>query len=116
MMRRFSATVSQTMTSQQRVSAILNFDPPDYIPLFDQYWGGFIAAWRERHGLPPCVNIPLDDVVYHDEDTHTYFQLDLYKIIPDEDPWPSLRKFSSRYKRSRLSRSSISRHPSDVVP
>ena len=77
--------------STQRVKAAFNFEPLDYMPLFDQYWGGFVAAWRERHGLPPRSNIPLDDIVYDDEDIQSYFHIDMYKAIPDEAPWPGLR-------------------------
>ena len=79
------------MTSFDRVRASLDFETPDYVPLFDQYWGGFVAAWRERRGLPPRSNIPLDDIVYDDEDIQSYFHIDMYKAIPDEAPWPGLR-------------------------
>jgi uroporphyrinogen decarboxylase len=79
------------MTPVQRVSLALKFEPPDYVPLFDQYWGGFVAAWRSRHGLPARTDIPLDDIVYDDEPIYSYFHVDMYKAIPNEDPWPSLR-------------------------
>jgi uroporphyrinogen decarboxylase len=80
------------MTCGQRVKAAFNFEPPDYVPLYDVYWGGFVAAWRERHRLPPRSDIPLDDVVYDDEDILIYFGIDLHQVIPDEEPWPSLEK------------------------
>jgi len=84
--------MSTPMTSSQRVAAALRFERTDYVPLFDQYWGGFLAAWRTRHGLPPRHDIPLDDVVYNDEDIQSYFGIDLYKAIPDEDPWPGQKR------------------------
>jgi uroporphyrinogen decarboxylase len=80
------------MTSTQRVTRVLDFQVPDFVPLFDQYWGGFLAAWRARHGLPPRSDIPLDDIVYDDDDIQSYFGVDLYKAIPNEDPWPSGRQ------------------------
>jgi hypothetical protein len=80
------------MTSTQRVTRVFAFQVPDFVPLFDQYWGGFLAAWRARHGLPPRSDIPLDDIVYDDEDIQSYFGVDLYKAIPNEDPWPSLKQ------------------------
>jgi uroporphyrinogen decarboxylase len=84
--------MSRTMTSVQRVSRALNFEPPDYVPLFDQYWGGFVTVWRSRHGLPARTDIPLDDIVYDDELIYSYFHVDMYKAIPNEDPWPSSRR------------------------
>jgi len=81
-----------SMTCGQRVKAAFNFEPPDYVPLYDLYWGGFVAAWRERHRLPPRSDIPLDDVVYDDEDILSYFGIDMHQVIPDEEPWPGLKK------------------------
>ena len=78
----------ELMTGTQRVHAALNFRKPDYIPLYDQYWGGFVAAWRARHQLPECSDLPLDDIAYHDSDIQSYYTVDLYKLIPNEDPWP----------------------------
>ena len=83
----------ETITSMQRVEATLNFKPLDYIPLYDQYWGGFVAAWRIRHGLPSRTDVPPDDIVRDDADIETYFHLDMTKAIPNEDPWPSLKQF-----------------------
>jgi uroporphyrinogen decarboxylase len=77
------------MTCNQRVQAAINFEGPDYIPLFDYYWGGFVATWRARNGLPARPEIPLDDVVYDDEDILSYFHIDMYQVIPTEAPWPS---------------------------
>lgn len=84
------------MTCTQRVQAAFNFEAPDYVPLFDLYWGGFVAAWRERHNLPPRSDMPLEDVVYDDEDILSYFGIDMYQVIPNEDPWPSLAKECGR--------------------
>lgn len=84
--------MSRTMTSIQRVSLALNFEPPNYVPLFDQYWGGFVTTWRSRHGLPARTDIPLDDIVYDDELIYSYFHVDMYKAIPNEDPWPGSRR------------------------
>lgn len=83
--------MSDTMTTVQRVHSALQFKPPDYVPLFDVYWGGFLAAWRKRHGLPSKPDIPLDDVVFDDADIQSYYKVDLYEALPDEDPWPGLR-------------------------
>jgi uroporphyrinogen decarboxylase len=79
------------MTSVQRVKSVFNFESPDYVPLFDVYWGGFLAAWRKRHGLPSKPDIPLDDVVFDDADIQSHYHIDLYEALPNEDPWPSLK-------------------------
>lgn len=81
--------VPQSMTSHQRVASALGFRRPDYVPLFDQYWGRFLNAWRTQQGMPPRLDVPLDDIVYDAEDIQSYFGVDLYKVIPVEDPWPS---------------------------
>lgn len=78
----------ESMTCFQRVQAVFEFERPDYVPLFDMYWGGFVAAWRERHGLPPRRDMPLDDVVYDDQDILSYFRIDMVQAIPVEEPWP----------------------------
>jgi uroporphyrinogen decarboxylase len=90
--KRPSALPFSSMTSSQRVQAALNFERPDCPPLFDMYWGGFVAAWRKRHGLLPRHDIPLDDVVYDDLDILSYFGVDMYQLIPDEEPWPGARQ------------------------
>jgi uroporphyrinogen decarboxylase len=84
--------LADSVTSTQRIKNVLNFQTPDYVPLLDQYWGGFVAAWRKRHGLSPRTDMPLDDIVYDDEEIQSYFGIDLYKAIPVEDPWPSLKQ------------------------
>jgi len=83
--------MSESWTCTQRVEATFNFKPPDYVPLYDVYWGGFLADWRERHGLPPRPNTPLDDVVLDDKEIQSHFHIDMYLVIPDEEPWPSSR-------------------------
>ena len=64
------------MPSTQRVNAVLKFERPDYIPIFDLYWGGFIESWRNHHSLPPKDGMPQDDVYYEDTgddgDSDTY--------------------------------------------
>ncbi len=85
-----------SMTCTQRVKAAFDFEPPDHVPLFDLYWGGFVTVWRERHGLPARPDIPLDDVVYDDEDILSYFHVDMYQVIPTEEPWPSLKEEMGR--------------------
>lgn len=82
--------MSDSLTCAQRVTAAFDFANPDFVPLYDLYWGGFVTAWRDRHGLPPRSDISLDDVVYDDEDIQSYFHIDMYQVIPDEDPWPGL--------------------------
>ena len=77
------------MKSCQRVSSALEFRKPDYVPLFDQYWGRFLNDWRTDQALPVRSDIPLDDIVFDAEDIQSYFGVDMYKVIPIEDPWPS---------------------------
>jgi uroporphyrinogen decarboxylase len=81
--------MSGPRSSADRVRAALDFEPLDYVPLFDQYWGGFVADWRRCHGRPPRSDLPLDDIAYGDEAIQSYFGVDMHKAIPNEDPWPS---------------------------
>lgn len=55
-----------------------------------------MTVWRERHGLPPRPDIPLDDVVYDNEDILSYFHVDMYQVIPTEEPWPSSKEEMGR--------------------
>ena len=65
------------MTSTERVLAALEYRPADRIPLFDNYWGEFVAAWRREKGLGP------------DADISAYYGVDIAICVPDETPWPS---------------------------
>lgn len=76
------------MTSIDRVQAALNFQQPDYIPLIDNYWGGFVARWCERHGLRPLEDLAFEDVV-EDPRISAYYGVDVAIAVPDESPWPS---------------------------
>jgi uroporphyrinogen-III decarboxylase len=76
------------MDSPERVRSALRFRTPDYVPLFDNYWGDFVSRWRLAHGLAPRSGIPLDDVV-EDADLEAYYGIDLAIAAADETPWPS---------------------------
>jgi len=77
------------ITSAERVRRVLNFEKPDYVPLYDVYWGGFLNAWRRERCLPPRSDVPIDDVVLDDTDMLDYYHIDLFQVAPDEQPWPS---------------------------
>lgn len=80
--------VHQQMTSTRRVQAALDFQQTDYIPLMDEYWGSFVAGWRQRQGLPPLEGLPFEDIV-EDFDISSYYGVDVIIAVPDEAPWPS---------------------------
>ncbi|MGQ9681327.1 MAG: uroporphyrinogen decarboxylase family protein [Anaerolineae bacterium] len=65
------------MNPKERVLAALEFQLPDRMPIFDQFWPEFVAVWRQAKGLGPDVDI---------ED---YYEIDIAKITPDETPFPS---------------------------
>ena len=54
-----------------QVMKAIRFEPPDYLPFWDGYWGDFPAKWCQYKGLPPdtkpddyygcCVSIQLGD-------------------------------------------------------
>jgi hypothetical protein len=90
------AGMTNAVAGSDLVRAALAFEPTPYPPLFDQYWGAFLAAWRARHHLPPRTDIPLDDLVTDDEAIQTFYRVDLCKLTPDEDPWPSRKKILGR--------------------
>lgn len=76
------------MSSLQRVQAALDFQQPDYVPLIENYWGDFVARWRQWQGFPPLPDLPFEDVV-EDLDISAYYGVDVAIAIPDESPWPS---------------------------
>ena len=82
------------MNSYERVKATFEFQPVDYVPLYDQYWGGFVNAWRERLGLSHLEYIPHEDNA-DILDIQNYYGIDLYKAVPDEAPWPSKKQILS---------------------
>ena len=84
------------MNGYERVCSTLNFKPVDYIPLFDQFWGGFANAWRERHGLPPKPDNPLNDLATEDLEIQEQFRMDLYKIYSPEATWPGAKQTIER--------------------
>jgi uroporphyrinogen decarboxylase len=43
------------MDGRERVSAILDGDTPDRVPLFDSYWTTTVERWQ-REGLPPDIS------------------------------------------------------------
>lgn len=65
------------MTATERVLAALAYQPVDRIPLFDSYWGEFVAAWQQQKRLGPDVDI------------NDYYGIDIAICTPDETPWPS---------------------------
>ncbi len=74
--------------SVRRVRNALAFEEPDFVPLFENYWGQFAARWREAHGLAPLADLFFDDVV-DDLDLSAHYGVDMAIAIPDETPWPS---------------------------
>lgn len=79
------------MTSAQRVIAALSFKRPDYVPLFNEYWGITVQRWRERQGMPPRGDIlPCDSV--DDPEMRAYYGVDLVVVRADDEFFPSRRQ------------------------
>ena len=78
----------QKMSSIERVQAALDFQQPDYIPLIENYWGDFVARWRQWQQLRPLQDLPFEDVV-EDLEISAYYDVDVAIAIPDESPWPN---------------------------
>jgi hypothetical protein len=65
------------MTSRERVMAVLNFGPPDHVPMLHGFWPEWVALWRREKGLP-------DDASADDA-----YQVDDYIAVGDETPYPT---------------------------
>ena len=72
-----SSEGTASVTSTDRVLAALDFQRPDRVPIYDNYWPEFIDAWRAEKGLAP------------DADIAAYYGLDVQIVTPDETPFPS---------------------------
>ena len=77
------------MTARERVNAALDFQPVDYIPRYDLFWGGFIAAWRKRQGMAPLPDPVAEDIEPRDAELRAYYHLDVLKVAPLEDTAPA---------------------------
>ena len=62
---------------ERRVIRALRHEPPDRIPVFDNYWEEFAAAARQVHGLPKDASL------------ETFYDVDIQVLVPDETPFPS---------------------------
>jgi len=76
------------MTSEERVTAALNFCEPDRVPHFDLYWGSFAQRWRHAKGLPADPKREQEDPAEYPE-LNAYYNVDMSLAIADESPWPS---------------------------
>jgi uroporphyrinogen decarboxylase len=65
------------MNARERVRAALDFQQPDRVPIYNQFWPEFEEAWRLEKGLGRDARI---------EDT---YHVDVDRVIPDETPFPS---------------------------
>ena len=68
------------MTSREWVMKALNFQPPDRIPRFDNFWGEFIENWRKQKGFGQNVDI------------RDYYGIDLSVHVADETFFPSSKR------------------------
>lgn len=62
------------MTNQERVMAALNFQQPDYIPLYMSFWPEFTAMWEEAH---PDESVSISD----------YYDVAVKVVVGDETPY-----------------------------
>jgi uroporphyrinogen-III decarboxylase len=62
------------MTNKERVMAALNFQQPDYIPLYMSFWPEFTAMWEEAH---PDEGVSIAD----------YYDVAVKVVVGDETPY-----------------------------
>ncbi len=62
------------MTNQERVMAALNFEQPDYMPMYMSFWPEFTAIWEQAH---PDVQVSIDD----------YYDVAVKVVVGDETPY-----------------------------
>lgn len=48
------------MTSKERVTAVLNFQQPDYMPFHTYFWPEFVDEYKQARGVDPNVRFPCD--------------------------------------------------------
>ena len=65
------------MTSKERVMAALDFQTPDHVPLFDEYWSEWVEMWRQAK--PDCADVGPKD----------YYGVDIQICVGDETLAPS---------------------------
>ena len=71
------------MNSKERMIKTLNFEKPDRIGRYDQFWAETSKKYIDELGLPAGINL------------EEYFDIDLYKPGVLEEPFPSLVKIIS---------------------
>ncbi len=64
------------MTNQERVMAALNFEQPDYMPMYMSFWPEFTAIWEQAH---PEAEVSIGD----------YYDVAVKVVVGDETPYMS---------------------------
>ncbi len=85
------------MTSKERVMTALNFQRPDRIPRFDNFWSEFKDECIKELGLSKDVDLT------------DYFGIDIAIAVADETPFPTKREVISEDKNYRIERDSWGR-------
>ena len=62
------------MTNQERVMAALNFEQPDYVPMYMSFWPEFTAKWEAAH---PEAGMSIRD----------YYDVAVRVVVGDETPY-----------------------------
>ena len=75
------------MNATERVMAALSFKEPDTVPLFDNYWPEFIAAWRKAKQVQDDSGNP--EASGARDALDTYYGIDVRIAAAQEAPWPS---------------------------
>ncbi len=63
------------MTGKQRIATAINFQKPDRLPRFWEFWPEFEQAWQQAG--------------HSGQNIHDYFGGDMRIVMPDETPWPT---------------------------
>jgi uroporphyrinogen decarboxylase len=65
--------------SKQRVIETLDFQRPDRIPVFDNFWPEFTENWKKEKGIDKGTDI------------YDFYRIDLTTLVPDETFFPSTK-------------------------
>ncbi|MBI4530143.1 MAG: hypothetical protein HY709_01360 [Candidatus Latescibacteria bacterium] len=68
---------SGDLSGHDRVMKALNFEEPDRVPRYENFWSEFVEIWMFQKGLGSEAD-PVD-----------YYGIDLIVVAADEAAWPT---------------------------
>ncbi len=92
-----TCTVTEPVTSRERVMAALDHRKPDRMPVFNSFWPEFKVQWLEQKPKETCCSV---------ED---YYGIDIQICAADETPFPSRKEIVWQQGMETLSRDGYGR-------